>query len=678
MRLDEPIETLKGVGPKGAEKFRAAGILTVKDLIYNLPRTYQDFSKVVSIAKIKPGNVSLRVRVAEVRGRRLRRSLHISEAVLEDDSGKLRAVWFNQPYRVAQLDSGGEFLMSGEYGFWRDRYQLMNPGVEKASELPLRSGHILPTYRETKGLKSYMIRRVMARLRPLIVMIPESLPSGLLAGLSLPSLSEALLALHFPTNLSDIEVAKRRLAYEELLIMQLGSLLNKQENAALKSWRILFDEPAAKAFVAALPFKLTDSQRAAAWQIIKDLDAPRPMTRLLQGDVGSGKTVVAGMAAFMAARAGFQTAFLAPTEILARQHADTLYRLLEPFGIEVALLVGSLKPAAKDLLKRQIVGGSVAVTVGTHALLTGDTRFKKLGLVVVDEQHRFGVAQRRALLKKSSRLPHLLTMTATPIPRSLALTLYGELDISLLKQKPAGRQTVITRICSPNSRDPIYKTALSEIAAGHSIYVVCPAINEGGDSNEIKNVENEIARLRLSPLKNCRIGQLHGQMKPADKEAAIAAFALGKLDLLVATSVVEVGVDVPRASVMVVEGAERFGLAQLHQLRGRVGRSDRQSYCFLVPSTSAAPGRRLREVALSDDGFYLAEADLKLRGPGEVYGQAQHGRLPLRFADLTDANLVGRARSAARRFLSQTPDDLLKYQQLNRQVEYFRHLTSLN
>ncbi len=678
MRIDDPIETLKGVGPQGAAKFHLSDIHTVGDMIYNLPRDYQDFSRISRISGLRPGRVSLRVRVDQAHGRRLRRSMHLTEAVLQDGSGQVRAIWFNQPYRLSQLNEGGEFLVAGEYDFWRDRYQLVNPGLERISQTSAPTGRILPQYRETRGLKSHLIRRLLAQLKPLIATLPDSLPEAVGRRINLPQLSNALLSLHFPADLSQIEPARRRLAFEELFIMQLGGLLNKRENASLAGWRIPFDGPAARDFVAALPFKLTDSQRAAAWQIIKDLDADRPMNRLLQGDVGSGKTVVAGMAAFMAGRAGFQTAFLAPTEILARQHAQTLSELLGPFNVEVALLTGGLRTAAKSLLKRRIADGMATVITGTHALLTGDIKFKNLGLVVVDEQHRFGVSQRRALLKKSSRLPHLLTMSATPIPRSLALTLYGELDISQLTDKPAGRRPVITRICSPNSREVLYRTALDEIAGGHAVYVVCPAIGQNGEMSELKNVEEEVLRLGRSPLKGCRIGRLHGQMKSAEKEAVLSAFTEGELDVLVSTSVVEVGVDVPRASVMVIEGAERFGLAQLHQLRGRVGRTDRQSYCFLVPSTSAEPGRRLREVAASQDGFYLAEVDMRLRGPGEIYGRAQHGRLPLKFADLSDSSLIASARRAAELFLGRTGGDLLKYQQLHERVEYFRHLTSLN
>jgi ATP-dependent DNA helicase RecG len=677
MQLETSVSTIKGVGSKTAEQFQAAGISTLQDLIYFLPRTYTDFSEVTTVTSMAPGHVTLRAKVESVTKKRVRRGLHITEAVLADKTGRTRALWFNQPYRGDQLNQGETFFVSGEYGFQRDRYLILNPSVEKVTDLPVQTGRILPVYRELKGLKSHQLRKILRTIEPLIRMLPENLPQELIKKERLLPLADALASLHFPAKLEDIEHGRERLAYEELLILQLASLLNKQDNAKLKSWEIPFNEAAAKKFVSELPFKLTNAQRIAAWEIVKNLEAGEPMNRLLQGDVGAGKTVVAGMAAFLAANAGYQTAIMAPTEILANQHAETLRKLLAPFNVEVGLLIGGMKPAAKKTLKEQVKKGAVAVVVGTHALIQDDTEFHKLGFVVIDEQHRFGVKQRQQLLQKSKRMPHLLSMTATPIPRSLALTIYGELDISVLNELPKGRKPITTEIHSPNSRVQLYASIDKQIAAGRQVYVICPIITDNGELNELKSVTAEHQRLQNSIFKHRKIGLLHGKLKSDEKESVMRDFAQGKTDILVSTTVVEVGVDVPNATVMLIEGADRFGLAQLHQLRGRVGRSEHQSYCYLVPASSQQPSRRLRELERSGDGFYLAEVDLQLRGPGEIYGRAQHGKLDLRVATLGDTRLIRRTRSAAQALLKSN-FNLLQYEQLAKRVAYYRRLTTLN
>jgi ATP-dependent DNA helicase RecG len=452
--------------------------------------------------------------------------------------------------------------------------------------------------------------------------------------------------------------------------------LNRQENAKLKGWHIPFDQPVVKQFVEKLPFALTGAQRLAAWEILQDFEKETPMNRLLQGDVGSGKTVVAGLAARQAAHEGFQTALMAPTEILATQHAETLQNLLSPFGVKVGLLTGSVKGVARKNLYKAISEGEVQVVVGTHALIQETVIFHKLGFVVIDEQHRFGVKQRQELLKKSQYMPHLLAMTATPIPRSLALTVYGELDISILNELPKGRKPIATKIWSPNSRAQLYTLVDEQIALGRQAYVICSLIDDNPE-NEIKSVQAEYKKLQNSIFKHRRIGLLHGKLKSDEKEAVMQQFAKGEIDILVSTTVVEVGVDVPNATVMVIEDADRFGLSQLHQLRGRVGRSIHQSYCYLVTSTSAKPTQRLREVEKSNDGFYLAEVDLKLRGPGEIYGHAQHGALNLQIATLGDTKLIKRAQEAARRFVA-SGENLLQYKELASRVHYYQRLTTLN
>lgn len=676
MNLSSPLEHVKGVGDKTAEQFKAAGLNTVDDLITFLPRGYEDFSEIVSIADISPGKRTIRARCDTISTRRVRRGLQLTTATLSDKTGKLQAIWFNQPYRATQLKNHDEFFFSGEFEFSYNRYQLSSPSAEKVSDMPVSTDRIVPTYRAVKGLKGQLVRKALTELKPLMMMVPETLPQNIVDDEKLMSYSRALLGMHFPDSSHDIERARERLGFEELFHLLLAAQYNKQANAQLEGWLIPFDQAAVKSFVAGLPFALTGAQRMAAWEIIQDFEKPHPMNRLLQGDVGSGKTVVAGLAARQAASAGFQSALMAPTEILANQHAETLAKLLEPFGLKVGLLTGSVKGKAREELYTQIANGGVDVVVGTHALIQQPVRFHKLGFVTIDEQHRFGVGQRQELLKKSERLPHLLAMTATPIPRSLALTLYGELDISVLNERPKGRKPIITKIWSPNSRAQLYELIDEQLKHGRQAYVICSLIDDNKD-NDLKSVEAEYNVLNTGPFKHRKIGLLHGKMKPVDKDAVMGKFARGELDILVSTTVVEVGVDVPNATVMLIENADRFGLSQLHQLRGRVGRSEHQSYCYLITSTSQKPSQRLSEIEKSNDGFHLSEVDLKLRGPGEIYGRAQHGELNLQVATLADTKLIARAQKQAKRFV-ESNQGLVQYRQLAAAVEHYQRLTTLN
>lgn len=676
MNLVSPLEKVKGVGAKTGEQFAAANLHTVGDLINFLPRAHEDFSHITEIANITPGKATIKARCETIATRPVRRGLRITTATLADGSGKLQAVWFNQPYRETQLKSGEEFYFSGEFEFNYNRYQLTNPSAEQVSDMPVQTDRVLPVYRSIKGLKTPLVRKILAELRPLITMLPETLPPDIIKDEHLLARSDALLAMHFPKTPEDIGKGRERLAFEELFELLLASQLNRQENAKLEGWHIPFNQSVVKAFVKQLPFELTGAQRLAAWEILQDFEKKTPMNRLLQGDVGSGKTVVAGLAARQAAHEGFQTALMAPTEILASQHAETLQKLLSPFGVRVGLLTGSVKGAARKTLYAAIAGGDVEVVVGTHALIQETVQFHKLGFVVIDEQHRFGVKQRQELLKKSQNMPHLLAMTATPIPRSLALTVYGELDLSILNELPKGRKPIKTKIWSPNSRAQLYVMVDEEIASGRQAYVICSLIDDNPE-NEIKSVQAEYKKLQNSIFKHRRIGLLHGKLKSEEKEAVMQQFASGQLDVLVSTTVVEVGVDVPNATVMLIEDADRFGLSQLHQLRGRVGRSVHQSYCYLITSTSAKPTQRLREVEKSNDGFYLAEVDLKLRGPGEIYGRSQHGALNLQIASLGDTKLIARAQRAARAF-AESGVNLLKYKELETHVKHYQRLTTLN
>lgn len=676
MNLLSRLTTVKGVGDKTGEQLDLAGLRTVGDLINFLPRTYEDFSEVVKIADIAPGKRTIKAHVEKVETKRVRRGMTVTTAVLADDTGKLKAVWFNQPYRATQLQGDKDFYFSGNFEFSYNRYQLTNPSAELTSEVPVSTDRIVPVYKAVKGLKSQIVRKILNEIRSFMMFLPDPLPPEIIKRQKLIPYADAVVKLHFPANGHDIELARERLAFDELFGLLLAAQLNKQANAQLEGWAIPFDQHAVKHFVEQLPFKLTTAQRVAAWEIIQDFEKPVPMNRLLQGDVGSGKTVVAGLAARQAASSGFQTAIMAPTEILASQHAETLRKMLQPHGVSVGLLTGSVKGKAREELYKQIASGGVDVVVGTHALIQDTVAFYKLGFVVIDEQHRFGVAQRQQLLQKSDRMPHLLAMTATPIPRSLALTLYGEMDISILNERPAGRKPIITKIWSPNSRAQLYDLIEEQLVNGQQAYVICSLIDDNRE-NELKSVQEEYKKLRVGPFKHRQIGLLHGKLKPAEKDAVMEEFASGKTDILVSTTVVEVGVDVPNATVILIENADRFGLAQLHQLRGRVGRSDLQSFCYLMLSDSKPASKRLREVEKSNDGFYLAEVDLKLRGPGEIYGRAQHGELNLQVATLGDTKLIARAQKEARDFVSQD-ESLVQYKQLTAQVEKYQRLTTLN
>lgn len=675
MRLDTPLTHVKGVGPKTGEQLAAAGLRTVGDLIHFLPRKHEDFSLVVPIAQIRPGKVSVKGLFSNVSTRRVRRGMAVTEAVLSDDTAKVPVVWFNQGYRTEQLKNGGEWLVSGEFGLQRQRYQIVNPSVEHVKEMAVSGGRIIPVYPAIKGLKSQLVRKILLELKPLILSLRETLPPEVIEREKLFSRAEAVYAMHFPENFEQVEKARDRLGFEEVFALMLAGQLNRADNAALESHAIPFNANDAKDFVERLPFQLTDAQRVAAWESIQNLEKGEPMNRLLQGDVGAGKTVVAGLVSYIAARSGYQTAFMAPTELLATQHADTLSRLLEPFDMRVGLLVGSLNAAKRKPLLEAIANGACDVVIGTHALFQDKVAFHELGFVVIDEQHRFGVEQRQKLLAKSHKMPHLLAMTATPIPRSLQLTIYGELDISILNQKPANRKPIQTEIISQNSRAQMYQKVEMELKAGRQAYVICPRIEEGDD--EQKSVQAEVKRLRQAVFKDKRIGMLHGKLAAEEKDAVMRDFAAGDLDILVSTTVIEVGVDVPNATVIIIEGADRFGLAQLHQLRGRVGRSDLQSYCYLVPSTSAKPSERLRELEKSNDGFYLAERDLELRGPGEIYGRAQSGALNLAVARISDTKLLKRTQDTALWWLK-NGGELLQYKQLMAEVERYRRLTTLN
>lgn len=680
MKLTTPLEQIKGVGPKTAQALAAAGLATVSDALNFSPRAYDDYSTAVNIADLQPGKVTVKARCESVSTRIVRRGLRITTAVLADKSGKVKAVWFNQPYRETQLKSDAEFIFSGQFGMQYNRYQINNPSVELAKEvakaLMENASGIQPVYKSIKNIRPKTVQDLMKNIRPIMDFLPETLPENIIQRQKLVSRSEAVKFLHAPKTHEEISRGRERLAFEELFEMILAAQFNKQEQTRLTGLTIPFNKSVVKSFVDQLPFPLTNAQRRAAWQILQDLESDHPMNRLLQGDVGSGKTVVAGLVAAEVAKAGFQTAIMAPTEILAQQHAKTLDELLSPFGVSVALLTGHVKGAARSQLLDNLASGNIDVVVGTHALIQEKVAYHKLGFAVIDEQHRFGVKQRQALLEKSDFMPHLLSMTATPIPRSLALTLYGELDISILDELPSGRQPIQTKIWSPASAPKLYESIENELAKGRQAYVICPLIDDNPD-NDKKSVEAEYNKLSKTIFSHRRVGLLHGKLPAEEKAEVMQKFADGELDMLVSTTVVEVGVNVPNATVMLIENADNFGLSQLHQLRGRVGRGKYQSFCHLMMSGHDKPSQRLREIEKSQDGFYLAEVDLKLRGPGEIYGKMQHGDLNLKIASLADTALIARAQTEAERFVKEG-QDLLQYNHLAHAVSRYQRLTVLN
>ena len=681
-KLTDPVASIKGVGEKTEKILNNSGIFTVRDLLYYLPRTYENFTETTALKDIKPGKVVIKGKISDLTTRRtLRKNLTITEGVIRDNTDAVRVVWFNQPYRAKQFDPEKDYYFTGNYDLNRGRYQLTSPKAELATDVEkqaARNNGFRPVYPVRSTIKSETFKKILENLRPSFAAIPDLLPetdhvSFTRAG----ARKEALFKAHFAESDADVKAARDYLAYEELFELILASQLNKKENQKLKAVQIPFVASDIKNLVSHLKFKLTNAQRLATYEILKDLENPSPMNRLLQGDVGSGKTVVAALASFSAVKAGHQVALLAPTAILASQHAESLAELLEPFGIKVALLIGNTKH--KNLLKQKIKDGEVDLIVGTHALLTDDTQFKSLALTIIDEQHRFGVNQRQKLLEKTvkqtGKAPHLLMMTATPIPRSLQLAVFGDLDVSILNELPKGRQPITTKIIKEvNFRDELYPKVREYLAKKQQIYWICRAI-EDNPMAETTSVKKQAKKLQTI-FKTSTVAFLHGRMKPAEKDDIMQKFASGKIDILVSTTVVEVGVNVPNANLMVIMDADNYGLAQLHQLRGRVGRGKDAAICFLA-TANEEPSRRLKELEKSTDGFHLAEADLKLRGPGEIYGSLQHGALNLQFASLLDSKLIALAASAAKKFAA-TPEELTNYPELTSCIKRYQQLTTLN
>lgn len=674
-----PLNAIKGIGKVTSEKLTKIGLITAEDFTQYYPRKYDDYSESSSILELKPGLITIKAKLSSVNQRRVRRGLHITEAVAEDATGRVKVVWFNQPYRAAAIKPSELYFISGDFGLQGQRLQIMNPSVEQAGDVQASPGQkIMPTYRESGGINSQVFRKIATQLTDYFEALPETLPAWLTNEHSLMPHGQAVRAIHSPLSSEELASAKERLGFEELLVVMMAAQANREQTLALKAEPIEFRTKLAQDFVKALPFELTDSQRKVVWQIYKDMQSEQPMNRLVEGDVGSGKTVVAAMASLMVAHEGMQVAFIAPTELLAQQHAVTLSKLLahSPLKNRLALLTGSVKLKAKKEIKQRLKNNEISIIIGTHALLQESVDWHRLGLVVIDEQHRFGVEQRQKLHTKAGHMPHVLCLTATPIPRSLALTVYGELDISILDQAPSTRAGVTSSIVSPNSTAQMYESLIDQLKQGRQAYIVCPLITES-EVLQVASAEDTYKKLSQKELKAWRVGLLHGRMKPDEKDATMRAFIAHELDVLVATTVIEVGVDVPNATVMVIQGVDRFGLAQLHQLRGRVGRAQHAGHCYLVLSDSKAPGKRIKALASTTDGFELAELDLALRGPGAIYGARQSGALDLRLVQLSDTVLIAKARSAVQS-LREKGENLLKYKQIAARIRRAESLTYLN
>ena len=680
VKLSTPLSDLKGVGDVVSRGLGRLGLQTVQDLLEFFPRRWDDYSEVSTISQIRPGLVTVRGRVEHVAHRRSfrNRKLSVTEAIIADSTGTIRAVWFNQPFIKAQLKEGETYALRGKFEFKSNFLSLQNPIIEpiKADQPPGTHGHIIPTYKENNAITSKLLAKLVAQVLVCADELEDGMPPEVLRQEGLMSYGQSIRELHQPTSATMLQAARDRLAFEELFMLMVTSLAIKQDIQTEPARAIEFDVTKLRPALDSLKFSLTGAQKKAAWAILQDMERTKPMNRLLEGDVGSGKTIVALLAAYMANTQGYQVALMVPTEILARQHVVSASKLLEPLGVSVGLLVGSLKPSEKQTVKASIASHATQLVIGTHALLEESVVFANLGLVIIDEQHRFGVSQRRLLKAQSEVMPHVLTMTATPIPRSLALVVYGELDVSIIDELPPGRQAIETKLVAADGRQAMEAHIDGLIDQGQQVFVVCPLIDQS-DTLGLKSVQAEFARLSSGAFAHRRLEVLHGKLKPVEKEHIMAEFVAGRIDILIATTVIEVGVDIPNASIMVIESAERFGLAALHQLRGRVGRGEHKSYCYLLSeSDSPTTLKRLRAMERTQDGFRLSQIDLEMRGPGEIYGARQHGVLDLRMANVMDTKLVARVRVAAEAFLSS--GNMLKYPHILKRLNKLKAITTLD
>ena len=704
--LETPLDVIPGVGPRFGAKLRRLGIDTVGDLLRHFPFRYEDFSQIYPIAHLEPGqHATIQGTVEKIDVRNTwRRHMTVVEARIKDESGEIRAVWFNQPYVKNVLAPGRLANFSGKVSVSDEDIYLSHPTYELVGREETRhTARLVPVYPETKGLTSKGIRFLVQPILANMARLTDWLPESVRREHGLPELNQAFRQVHFPDRIEAAADAKRRFAFEDLFLLQLSNIQQKLRLAAQKAPAIPSSVAEIKGLVGELPFELTATQKRSLWEVLQDIAKDRPMNRLLQGDVGSGKTVVAALAAVLAAKAGFQTAIMAPTEVLARQHFETFKklfaRLARPLQPSLALLTSAeaqivhendvVSRTKKEKVRSAIRTGDVKIAIGTHALIQRSMSFKNLGLVIVDEQHRFGVEQRAALSRRTGRekkklLPHFLSMSATPIPRTLMLTVFGDLDISAIEELPAGRKSIITKIVSPANRMKAYQFIRSQIGKGRQAFVICPRIDPSSSDGknpadkkqaklwEVKSVKEEFEKLSQKIFPDLKVGMLHGQMKSKEKESVMREFREGGTQILVSTSVIEVGVDVPNATIMMIEGSDRFGLAQLYQFRGRVGRGEHQSFCFLfTDSESKAATERLKAIVNAKNGFELAERDLALRGPGEFLGQKQTGLPDIAMQGLGDLALIRESRAAGLQILKEDPG-LVRHPLIGERLLVFR------
>lgn len=699
LKLEISVSELLAVGPTYVKRLAKLNVQTINDLLYHFPFRYQDYSLISKIALIQPGEtVTIFGQVLESKNIYTKTGKKIQQVKISDSSGTTKAIWFNQPFLIKSLCSGQTISLSGKVDwFGRElvmispEYEIINHLTSNHQPLTIHTGRLVPVYPETYGLSSKWLRsRIYFLLNNFQDKIVDFLPTEIRLNNNLLDLKSALWQIHFPDNKKMADLAKTRLAFDELFLIQLASEKRKidwEKKVVGNKFRISDFKPQINQFLENLPFRLTFAQRRCVGEILTDLAKDTPMNRLLEGDVGSGKTVVAAIAMQIANLNGFQAAMMCPTEILAEQHYKTVTNLLSPFKVKIAIQTGSRKTVQKIknqnaklkiTTQKSKVLGDYDIVIGTHALLTENLNFKKLGLIVIDEQHRFGVEQ-RAVLREKGTNPHVLTMTATPIPRTLALTLYGDLDLSIIDEMPSGRVPIKTWVVPPQKRQPAYewiKKRIMNYELGvkeerEQAFIICPLIEESETLKTVRAATKEFERLKKGVFPNLRLGLLHGRMKPKEKDKILQDFRNGQLDILIATPVVEVGIDIPGATIMVVETAERFGLAQLHQLRGRVGRRNQQSYCLLFTDIwEKSVVKRLKAMETMSVGAKLAEFDLRLRGPGEVYGLKQHGLPDLRIASLTDKVLIEKSKKAADWIISQG-NHLLSFPHLKEKLEKY-------
>jgi len=654
MNLETPIKEAGNAFKNYASRLEKLGIKKIEDFLYHVPFRYEDYSLVSKIADIQPGEiVTIKGEVTEIKNEYTRKWKNLQKAKVADETGKIDIIWFNQPFIPKIIKKGDMVSLAGRVDWFKNKAILQSPQYEvlfKESE-PIHTGRLVPIYNETRGISSKWLRRQISKIvKEQIQFMNEYIPDSIIEKTGLIRFKPAIEQIHFPKSLEQAEKAKLRLSFDELFFLQLAALFRKAQwknNFVGNPFSISKYKKSIEEFLEKLPFDLTNAQKKAVKEVFKDLSSKKPMNRLLEGDVGSGKTVVASIAMFLAYLNGFQSAIMAPTEILALQHFKTINSLLSSFKVKIGIATGSKKENTKNC----------DILVGTHALLSKKVNFKNLGLVIIDEQQRFGVEQ-RAVIRKKGKSPHLLTMTATPIPRTIALTLYGDLDLSFLDEMPRGRKTVKTWLVPKEKREDAYEWITKQIIEScGQVFIICPFIEESETMTTVKAAVKEFERLKKEVFPNLKLELLHGKLKTKEKDTILNKFKNGQANILVATPVVEVGIDIPNATIMIIEAADRFGLSQLHQLRGRVGRSDKQSYCLLfTESQNQRTIQRLKGMEKIYIGAELAELDLKLRGPGEIYGTAQHGIPELKIASFSDFSLIEKTRKEAEEIFPKLKD----------------------